>query len=68
MAESYVATDKTRLRHEITQAYYTEVFARYKKLPKLEKVLKDIGKPSRKTCSKGDMILRAMAKEKGVDV
>jgi hypothetical protein len=29
-------------------------------------VLKDIDKPQKQTMSKGDMVLKAMAKEKGV--
>ena len=50
----------------ITQAYYTEYFARHKKLPKLSKVLKDIDKPQKLIMSKGDIILKEMAREKGV--
>jgi hypothetical protein len=53
------------LRRDITQAYYTEYFARHKKLPRLNKVLKEIDKPSKKM-TKGDMVLLAMAREKGV--
>jgi hypothetical protein len=48
--------------------YYTEAFARHKRLPKLNKVLKDIDKPAKNTISKGDMVLRALAREKGINI
>ena len=66
IAENYAFEAKEELKRNITQAYYTEYFARHKKLPKLSKVLKDIDKPQKQTMSKGDMVLKAMAKEKGV--
>ncbi len=53
------------MKRDITQAYYTEYFARHKKLPRLTKVLKDIDNP-RKQKTRGDMVLMAMAREKGV--
>ena len=66
IAENYAFEAKEELKRDITQAYYTEYFARHKKLPKLSKVLKDIDKPQKQTMSKGDMVLKAMAREKGV--
>lgn len=65
IAENYAFQEKEELKRNITQAYYTEYFARHKKLPKLSKVLKDIDKPQKQTMSKGDMVLKAMAREKG---
>ena len=50
----------------ITVAYYAEAFARQKRLPKLKKLLEGIDKDPKKTLSKGDILLKAMAKEKGV--
>lgn len=66
IAENYAFEAKEELKRNITQAYYTEYFARHKKLPKLSKVLKDIDKPQKQTIRKGDVLLRAMAAEKGV--
>jgi len=65
MAENYLFKSKEKLKGDITLAYYTEYFARHKKLPKLEKVLKNVDKPA-KTESKGDIILKQMAKSKGI--
>lgn len=47
-------------------AWYTEAFARYKRLPKLEKILKGLEGKEKRKVSKGDLVLKAMAKEKGV--
>lgn len=47
-------------------AWHTEAFARQKKLPRLNKLLKDARKNNSKATSKGDAILKAMAAEKGV--
>lgn len=47
-------------------AWHVEAFARQKKLPKLEKLLKDARRKPKKKTSKGDAILKAMAAEKGV--
>jgi hypothetical protein len=68
ISENYAFEAKEELKRSITQAYYTEYFARHKKLPKLSKVLKDIDKPQKQAISKGDIILKAMAREKGVIV
>lgn len=39
--EAFEETEKQRAKELIVQAYYTEAFARMKKLPKLEKLLED---------------------------
>ncbi len=50
-------------------AWHTEAFARQKKLPRLNKLLKDARKKNNsKAISKGDTILKAMAAEKGVQI
>lgn len=49
----------------ITLAWHVEAFARQKKLPKLEKIIKDIRRPKQRQ-SRSDAILKAMAAEKGV--
>ena len=68
IAESKAETEKEELKKAIITAFYTEAFARHKRLPKLDKVLKNLDKPQKKTLSKGDMLLKAMAKEKGIDI
>lgn len=50
----------------LTVAWHTEAFARQRRLPKLEKLLKDARKPPRKTDSRSDAILKVMAAAKGV--
>lgn len=52
----------------ITLAWHTEAFSRQKKLPKLDRVLKDIRKKPKKQNTKSDEILKAMAREKGVEI
>lgn len=46
-------------------AWHTEAFARQKRLPNLNKLLKDLKKP-RTNKGKSDAILKAMAAEKGI--
>ena len=55
-----------KFESELTLAWHIEAFARQKKLPKLEKLIKDSRKPKKNTVSKSDLILKAMAAEKGV--
>lgn len=50
------------IKTRITIAYYGELLARSKKLPKLDKLLKNIDKPKKKSLSKGDMVLLNMQK------
>lgn len=47
-------------------AWHTEAFARQKRLPTLNKVLRDARKKPKKQVSKSDAILKAMAAAKGV--
>lgn len=66
-----IAKQKTQERQdkfesELTLAWHIEAFARQKKLPKLEKLIKDSRKPKKNTVSKSDLVLKAMAAEKGV--
>ena len=65
MAESYQLKEVEKVKEIISLAWHTEAFARHKKLPKLDKVLKNIGK-NKKQESKSDIILKNMAKEKGI--
>ena len=51
---------------KLTLAWHIEAFARQKKLPKLDKLIRDSRKPKKNTVSKSDLILKAMAAEKGV--
>lgn len=54
---------------ELTLAWHIEAFNRQKRLPNLEKVLKDARcKPRKKSDSRSDAILKAMAAEKGVTI
>jgi hypothetical protein len=47
-------------------AWHTEAFARQKRLPSLDRVIKDAHKPN--GTSRSDEILKAMAKAKGVTI
>lgn len=58
--------EKNEMRKIVIQAHTSESFSRVKKLPKLHKLLKEIDNPSKSKQTKGDMVLRAMAREKGV--
>lgn len=51
---------------ELTLAWHIEAFARQKKLPRLDKLIRDSRKPKKNVVSKSDLILKAMAAEKGV--
>ena len=50
----------------LTVAWHTEAFARQRRLSKLDKILKNVRKPPKKTNSRSDAILKAMAAAKGV--
>ena len=47
LVEAYTEREEERSKELIIQAYYTETFARMKKLPKLEKILNST-KPKKK--------------------
>lgn len=51
----------------IANAWYSEAFARTKRLPKLNVVLRKIQTKKAKE-SRGDLLLKAMAKSKGVNI
>lgn len=68
IAEQVAYKQKEQLKQSLIAAYYTESFARQKRLPKLQKVLDGIDKKQKNTLSKGDILLKMMAKEKGVKI
>lgn len=66
IAKQKTKENQDRFENDLCLAWHVEAFGRQKKLPKLEKVLKDARTPKRKQISRSDAILRAMAAEKGV--
>lgn len=52
----------------LTLAWHVEAFSRQRKLPSLERIIKDVRRKPKKTDDKGDVVLRAMAAEKGVKI
>lgn len=50
----------------LTLAWHIEAFNRQKRLPKLEKLIKDARKPPKSVETRSDAILKAMAAEQGV--
>ena len=58
----------TDLENQINLAWHIEAMSRQKKMPSLNKLLKDIRKTPKKKSSLSDAILKAMAAEKGVDI
>lgn len=56
------------LKQLVIATYIGESLARQKRLPKLEKLLKELDPKETYKFSKGDQILLQMAKDKGVDV
>lgn len=64
LCEFAISNNKRRIDELLFVAWHTEAFARQKRLPNLDKVLRDVRKPKRS--SKSDEILKAMAREKGV--
>ncbi|MDE6604784.1 MAG: hypothetical protein K2K85_02040 [Clostridia bacterium] len=69
LSKQKAAREQKDFENDLCLAWHTEAFARQKKLPSLEKVLKDSRKkPSKKKNNKSDAILRAMAAEKGVKI
>ena len=65
IARQKAFNNQEKFEGDLCLAWHVEAFARQKKLPKLEKVLKDSRKPHKKQISKSDAILKAMAAEKG---
>ena len=67
IAKQKKKTEQSDFEKMLCLAWHTEALARQKRLPRLEKLLKEARKkPSSKTSSKSDAILKAMAAEKGV--
>ncbi len=64
ICEHEIEKNKKLSRSIISLAWHTEAFARHKRLPRLETVIKDMESDGKH--SKADAILIAMAKEKGV--
>ena len=64
LCEFTISNNKRRVDELLFVAWHTEAFARQKRLPNLDKVLRDAHK--QKKTSKSDEILKAMAREKGV--
>lgn len=61
--------EQTDFENLLCLAWHTEALARQKKLPRLEKLLKEARKkPNLKASSKSDAILKAMAAAKGVTI
>ena len=58
--ESYADKEKERSKELIIQAYYTEAFARMKKLPKLKDLLKEKKKQSNEEMLEAVKRLNAM--------
>lgn len=65
MCEQIVDQNKREIDQLLFLAWHTEAFARHKKLPSLERVIKDAHKP-KNADTRSDFILKAMAREKGV--
>ena len=59
--------EQREFESKLTLAWHIEAFSRQKRLPSLEKILKDARrKPRKKSGSRSDAILKAMAAEQGV--
>ncbi len=59
--------EQVNFENLLTLAWHTEALARQRKLPRLEKLLREARKkPNPKASSKSDAILKAMAAAKGV--
>lgn len=69
LSKQKAAREQKDFEKDLCLAWHTEAFARQKKLPSLEKILRDSRKkPKQRQNNKSDAILRAMAAEKGVKV
>lgn len=69
LSKQKMAREQKDFESLLCLAWHTEAFARQKKLPSLEKILRDSRKkPKQRQNNKSDAILRAMAAEKGVKI
>lgn len=67
IAKQKKKTDQNEFENLLCLAWHTEALARQRKLPRLEKLLKEARKkPNQKASNKSDAILKAMAAAKGV--
>ena len=67
IAKAKLQQEQRAFESDLTLAWHIEAFSRQKRLPKLEKLLKDARKkPKKNKDSRSDAILKAMAAEKGV--
>lgn len=68
IAKQKQKADQADFENLLCLAWHTEALARQKKLPRLEKLIKEARKkkPSKRASSKSDAILKAMAAAKGV--
>ena len=67
LAKQKRESEQRKFENDLTLAWHIEAFNRQKRLPNLDKVLKDARrKPRKKSDNRSDAILKAMAAEKGV--
>ena len=66
LAKQYKEKQYEQFEDLLSLAWHTEAFSRQKKLPRLEKILKDVRRKPKRRNSASDAILKAMAAEKGV--
>lgn len=66
LAKQKQKRDQDEYENALCVAWHTEAFARQKRLPAFEKVLRNARKKPKKQVSKSDVILKAMAAEKGI--
>lgn len=66
LAKQKAFENEERFENDLCLAWHIEAFARQKRLPKLEKIIKNARKPQKKKVSRSDAILKAMAADKGV--
>lgn len=66
LAKQYREKQYEQFEDLLSLAWHTEAFSRQKKLPHLEKILKDVRRKPKRRNSASDAILKAMAAEKGV--
>jgi len=66
LSKAKTEREQRAFEDDLCLAWHTEAFARQKRLPQLENVLKKARKRPSKKSSMSDAILKAMAAEKGV--
>ena len=67
IAKGKKESEQREFESKLTLAWHIEAFSRQKRLPSLEKILKDARRtPRKKSGSRSDAILKAMAAEQGV--